>query len=73
MILRWETGRDTIDRLLQAGELQRVPPDLEVANAMLASARNHLASTRLVCAVQLSTWGSCVSQFRSNSTATKQP
>lgn len=42
--MSWQEGKDRIDELLTAGELQRVQPDLAVAHQLLGAARNHLAS-----------------------------
>lgn len=45
---RWEQGRDVIDRLLQAGDLERVPPSREQAESMIAEARRHVASAQRI-------------------------
>jgi hypothetical protein len=42
----WQEGKETIDRLLAARELQNVSPDLKVAHQLLGTARKHLASAR---------------------------
>ena len=42
--MSWETGRDRIQELLNAGELGQVPPDGELARRMLADAGRHLAT-----------------------------
>lgn len=46
--MRWEHGRPTIERLLAAGELQRVTPATDSAEALLRSARSHLSSADTV-------------------------
>jgi uncharacterized protein (UPF0332 family) len=38
----WEPGRDRIEHLLDAGELERVTPDLAVARRLLTDAARHL-------------------------------
>lgn len=42
--MRWTVGEEIIERLLAAGELQRVRPDPDMARVLLASARTHLES-----------------------------
>ncbi len=44
----WGQGRDEIDGLLSSGSLERVPPDLESAAALVAKARVHLRSAALL-------------------------
>lgn len=39
-----ETGSDRIRELLNGGELDQVPPDMELARRLLADARRHLAT-----------------------------
>ena len=42
--MRWEQGREALDRMLADGELQRVPASREQADRLLAQARVHVAS-----------------------------
>jgi hypothetical protein len=37
--MRWEQGREAIDRMLADGELQRVPASREQADRLVAQAR----------------------------------
>jgi uncharacterized protein (UPF0332 family) len=46
--MRWNQGRAEIDRLITAGELQRVPPNREHADQLLAPARKDLASAEVL-------------------------
>lgn len=46
--MRWETGRDAVERLLADGDLDRISPDLENARDLLESARRHLSSARKI-------------------------
>jgi hypothetical protein len=46
--MRWETGREVVERLLADGELDRISPDLENARSLLESARRHLSSARKI-------------------------
>lgn len=46
--MRWNQGRAEIDRLIAAGELQRVPPNREHADQLLAQARKDLASAEVL-------------------------
>ncbi|GIH75538.1 hypothetical protein [Planobispora longispora] len=39
-------GRDRIDAMLDAGQLERVPPNREHADTMLAQAERHIALAR---------------------------
>lgn len=45
---RWEQGRTTIEKLLADQHLQRVTASREHADAMLAQARQYVASARLL-------------------------
>lgn len=47
--MRWEQGRETIERMLADGELQRVPASRDQAARLLAQARVHVASALAVC------------------------
>lgn len=47
--MRWEQGRAEIDRLLAAGELERVLPSREHADRLLGQARRHLDSAEKTC------------------------
>ena len=40
--MSWQRGRDDIDRLLAAGELERVTPSPNVADRLLADADAHI-------------------------------
>ena len=42
--MKWNQGREVIDRLLAGGELQRVPASREHADRLVGQARTHLAS-----------------------------
>lgn len=44
--MRWMQGRDRIDTMLAAGQLERVPPSREHANTMLAQAKRHISLAR---------------------------
>jgi hypothetical protein len=46
--MRWEQGRAQVDKLITAGELQRVPASREHADQLLAQARKDLASAELL-------------------------
>ncbi len=47
--MRWNQGRDAIDRMLADGLLQRVPASREHADRLIAQARRHLTSADEVC------------------------
>jgi HEPN domain len=42
--MRWNQGRDVIERMLGGSELQRVPASREHADRLILQARKHLAS-----------------------------
>jgi hypothetical protein len=42
--MRWNQGREVIDRMLAASELQRVPASREHADHLIGQARRHLVS-----------------------------
>lgn len=44
--MRWMQGRDRIDAMLAAGQVERVPPSREHADTMLTQARRHIALAR---------------------------
>jgi len=46
--MRWNQGRAEVDKLIAAGELQRVPPNREHADQLLAQARKDLGSAELL-------------------------
>ncbi|MBN9152176.1 MAG: HEPN domain-containing protein [Micrococcales bacterium] len=46
MILRWEQGRGTIDRLLAERRLERIPANRELADLYLDQARAHIRTSR---------------------------
>lgn len=47
MIARWEQGRATVDSLLAARRLERIPPNRDLADEYLRQARAHLATSLL--------------------------
>lgn len=49
--MRWNQGREVIERMLDARELQRVPPSRDHADRLVEQARTHLASADAVCDV----------------------
>jgi hypothetical protein len=46
--MRWEQGRSTVDAMLAARDLERVPPSAEHAAGLLGQARKHVASARRI-------------------------
>jgi len=42
--MTWEPGRERVQELIDAGEVDRVIPDLEIARRMLEDAARHLAT-----------------------------
>jgi hypothetical protein len=48
--LRWDQGRGTIEAMLGSGALEQVPASREHADLLLAHARQHLASARVIAA-----------------------
>jgi hypothetical protein len=47
MVGRWAKGAERVTALIEAHHLQRVVGDPDTVNALLASARRHIASARL--------------------------
>lgn len=47
--MRWEQGKEAIDRMIGDGELQRVPASREQADRLLSQARRHARSAETVC------------------------
>ena len=47
--MRWDQGREAIERMLADSELQRVPASREQADRLLSQARVHVASALKVC------------------------
>lgn len=47
--MRWEQGRDQIDSMIAAGELERVHPSREHADRLVDQARRHLRSAQTTC------------------------
>lgn len=47
--MRWNHGRDTVERLLAENRLQRVPPSRDQADRLISQARTHLASAAIIC------------------------
>ena len=45
MILHWEQGRSVIDALLQAGSLEHIPPNRELADSYVDQAQAHLRTS----------------------------
>ena len=45
--MKWQQGRDVIERLLAAGELDRVPPSHDRAVLLLRQADNHLETATI--------------------------
>ena len=50
-LLRWETGRDTVDRLIAADELDQVSASEEMAQFFLEAATKHIDSAELIVAI----------------------
>jgi hypothetical protein len=48
--MTWQRGRETVDRLLEMRELERVQPSEAVADRLLSDARAHLASADSIVA-----------------------
>ena len=46
--MSWQQGRETVERLLADGELERVSPDLDSARRLLESSGRHLSSARKI-------------------------
>lgn len=46
--MRWNQGREVIERMLDVRELQRVPPSREHADRLVEQARRHLVSADAV-------------------------
>lgn len=46
-MVRWNKGSDVIDRLPDARHLERVPADVDIVAALIASARRHIASAAI--------------------------
>ncbi len=46
--MRWEKGRATIERMLEDGELERVPPSRTHADELIAQARMHRESVEKI-------------------------
>lgn len=47
--MSWSRGRDEILEMLEADELSQVIGDMDLANRLLASARQHLESAERIC------------------------
>ncbi len=47
--MRWNQGRDVIDRMLADSELQRVPASRAHADRLILQARKHLVSADEIC------------------------
>jgi hypothetical protein len=47
--VRWEQGREAIERMLADGELQRVPASRQQSDRLVSQARVHVASALKVC------------------------
>src|SRR6266498_3553024 len=48
--MRWQQGRDTLDSMINRGELERVPASREQADLLLAQAHQHVSSARAIAA-----------------------
>lgn len=46
--MSWEEGRQTVERLIVDGELQRITADIEGARGLVESARRHLTSAATI-------------------------
>jgi hypothetical protein len=42
--MRWQQGRETLDGMIERGELERVPASRDQADLLLSPARQHLTS-----------------------------
>lgn len=49
--MRWNQGREVIERMLDARELQRVPPSRDHADRLVEQASKHLTSADAICDV----------------------
>lgn len=47
-LLRWDEGRDTVDRLLAAKDLQKVSASEEITKILLDGAAKHIKSAELI-------------------------
>jgi hypothetical protein len=47
--MKWDQGRDVIDRMLATSELQQVPASREHADRLILQARKHLTSADEIC------------------------
>lgn len=47
--MRWDQGREVVNRMIGEQELQRVPPSRQQADRLIAQADEHLASAARVC------------------------
>ena len=47
--MRWNQGRPEIERMLGAGQLQRVQPNRDQSDRLIKQAREHLASAESIC------------------------
>src|SRR6185437_14081778 len=46
--MRWQQGRETLDGMIERGELERVPASREHADLLLSQARQHLTSAKAI-------------------------
>jgi hypothetical protein len=46
--MRWQQGRETLDGMIERGELERVPASRDHADLLLSQARQHLASANAI-------------------------
>lgn len=42
--MKWDQGRDEIERMIATGEIERIHPDRNAADQLLAQSRSHLGS-----------------------------
>jgi len=47
--MRWNQGRELVERMLADGQLQRVPPSRDQADRLMVQARRHLVSAEDIC------------------------
>lgn len=64
---QWGQGRATVDQMLASGQLERVPPNRDAADALLAKAGTHLKSAAaLVAALSAAIVQGCPSAERND-------
>lgn len=73
MILRWEQGRDTVDRLLAERRLERIPANRELADLYLEQARAHLRTSRSARSAGCAQFGTTASTHPSTVRSQRMP